>query len=73
MAESWVGARLLNENEVTRVIADQVEMLASRGGNTKGLLHENIGLVLVSVRAFFCSVISIVVATSTLWHLPRSS
>jgi hypothetical protein len=75
MSESGVSRWLLEVGSGwvrARVVADQVEVLACRCGDTEGLLHETVGLIPVSIGAFVRSVTSIIVATSALWRLPWS-
>lgn len=75
MSKRWVGGWLLEVGRGrvrARVVADQVKVLASGSGDAEGLLHETIGLIPISIRAFIGPVPSIIVATSALGRLAWS-
>lgn len=75
VAQSGIGSRLL-EGEGGRVcagvVADEVQVLTRRGGNTERLLHQTVGLVSIAIRTFVGTVASFFVATSAVGGLPYS-
>jgi hypothetical protein len=70
MSQGGIGRWLLQvggRRVRTRVVADEVEMLASGGGDTEGLFHQTVGLISVAIWALICAVSTIFVATPALW------
>ena len=49
----------------SRVVADQMEMLASRGGDAERLLHQPVRLVSVPVRSITIHLLILVASSST--------
>lgn len=47
-----------------RVVADEMEVLAGGGGDTKGLLHQAVGLISVAIGAFVSAIAAVVVTTA---------
>jgi hypothetical protein len=66
-AQGWVGGRLQEVGGVgmrPRVIADEMQMLAGRGGDTERLFHQAIRLIPVPVRPIIEPLSPIVVAAA---------
>ena len=50
MAKRAIGGRLLQRNRIgARVVADEMQMLSTRGGDAERLLHQTIRLVTIAV------------------------
>lgn len=73
MSQGGIGRWLLQvggRRVRTRVVADEVKMLASGCGDTKGLLHQTVRLISVAIRTLVGAVASILVAAPALWCFP---
>ncbi len=77
VSQRGIRRRLGELGRVARVVADEVEMLAIRGGDAERLLHQAVGLVSVSVGSFAVHVLVLVAAPSAVGGLahgaPRGS
>lgn len=75
LLQSGVGGGLLQvcrRGMGSRVVADQMKMLASGSGDTEGLLHQTVRFISITIRAFVGSISAVLIAAPALWRLARS-